>query len=113
KLMPWSYWIALIMILAEDFENQHPNSVRFKDYRLLALDGSCIDLDGWKPLANHFGRAKNGSSRGRTQARMVMLLFPLTRIALRYELTPLAEGERTVATRLLRGLRPKDLVLMD
>lgn len=113
KLMPWSFWIALIMILAEDFEDQHPNSVRFKDYRLLALDGSCIDLENWKPLANHFGRAKNGTSRGRTQARMTMLLFPMTRIPLRYELTPLAEGERTVASRLLRGLRPNDLILMD
>jgi hypothetical protein len=111
--MPWSYGIALVVILAGDFENQYPNSVRFKNFRLLDLDGTCIDLDDWKPLRSYFGTAKNGTSRGRTQARMVMLLFPRVRIPVRYELTPLAEGERTVAARLLEHLRPHDLVLMD
>lgn len=62
--------------------------------------------------AAHFGTAKNGSQRGRTQARMVLLEFPLARFPWRYELVPLAEGERTVAARLLTGLRQDDLVLM-
>jgi Transposase DDE domain len=113
KHMPWSFWIGLIMVLADSFEEQHPTSVRYKKFRLLALDGTCIDLDGWKRLRTHFGTAKNGSSRGRTQARMVLLEFPLVRLPLRYELVPLAQGERTVAARLLNGLRHDDLVLMD
>ena len=113
KLMPWSFWIGLIMVLVDSFEEQHPDTIRFKKFRLLALDGTCIDLDSWKKLSSHFGTATNGKSRGQTQARMVMLAFPMVRIPVRYELVPIAEGERTVASRLLNGLRRDDLVLID
>jgi hypothetical protein len=39
--------------------------------------------------------------------------LPLVRMPWRYELTPLAEGERTVAGRLVNNLSAHDLVLMD
>ena len=42
-----------------------------------------------------------------------MLQLPLVRLPWRYELSPLQEGERTVAERLLRDVRRNDLVLMD
>jgi hypothetical protein len=113
KLMPWSFWTSLIMVLVDTFDEQHPDIVRYKKFRLLALDGTCINLDSWHQLSSHFGTAKNGAARGRTQARMVLLEFPSVRLPLRYELVPLAEGERTVAARLLNGLRRDDLVLMD
>ena len=61
--MPWSFWINLIMVLVDSFEEQHPDIVRYKKFRLLALDGTCIDLDNWKKLSSHFGTAKNGKSR--------------------------------------------------
>ncbi len=113
KRMPWSFWISLIMVLVDTFEEQHPDIVRYKKFRLLALDGTCINLDSWHRLSSHFGTARNGSARGRTQARMVLLEFPTVRIPLRYELVPLTEGERTVAGRLLNGLRRDDLLLID
>jgi Transposase DDE domain len=113
KLMPWSFWIHLIRVLVDSFEEQHPDTVRYKKFRLLALDGTSIDLENWKKLSSYFGTAKNGKSRGQTQARMVLLAFPTVRIPVRYELVPLAEGERTVAARLLNGLRRDDLVLID
>lgn len=113
KLMPRGFWVALIPVLAERFQERHPSAVLYKGFRLLALDGTCINLEGWRALAAHFGAAKNGSARGRTQARMVLLEFPLVRLPWRYELVALAEGERTVAARLLDGLRRDDLVLMD
>jgi Transposase DDE domain len=113
KLMPWSFWTGLIMVLVDSFEEQHPDIVRYQKFRLLALDGTCINLDSWHQLSSHFGTAKNGSAPGQTQARMVLLEFPSVRVPLRYELVPLAEGERTVAARLLNGLRRDDLVLID
>ena len=79
KLMPWSYWAALVMILAKDFETQYPNSVRFKGFRLMSLDGTCIDLDDWTPLSELLRHGQKRHLAGRTQARMVMLLFPLVR----------------------------------
>lgn len=113
RKLPWSFWAALIVLLTDAFEQQHGARVRWKNFRLLALDGTTIALENWARLTDHFGSAGNGRGQARTQARMVMLQYPLVRIPWRYELTPLAEGERTVAGRLLTGLRADDLVLMD
>jgi len=113
KHLPWDFWVSLILVLAERFQEQHPAAVRYKGFRLLALDGTCLNLGAWSELKAHFGTARNGAARGRTQARMVLLEFPLVRFPWRYELVPLAQGERTVAARLLDGLSRHDLVLMD
>src|SRR3974390_1273260 len=37
RLMPMSFWIALIMILGDRFQDQHGKLVRWKQFRLLAL----------------------------------------------------------------------------
>jgi hypothetical protein len=113
KLMPLSFWTALIVVLTDAFETDHHDAVCFQGFRLLALDGTCINLPKSQALADHFGTAKNGRYKGPAQARMVMLQQPLVRLPWRYELVPLAEGERTVAARLLGSLHTKDLVLMD
>jgi hypothetical protein len=42
-----------------------------------------------------------------------MLLLATVRMPWRYELTPRDEGESTVAARLLKEIRPNDMVLMD
>jgi Transposase DDE domain len=113
RLLPWRFWVALILILTERFEAEHGDRVRFKRFRLLTLDGTCLNLANWKPLRDHFGTVSNGKGRRRAQARLVMLQLPLVRLPWRYELTPITEGERTVAARLLGDLRSDDLVLMD
>lgn len=113
KRMPLLFWTTLIGLLTERFEAEHARLVRWKQFRLLALDGSSIRLPQWKRLRDHFGAAKNGKSKGTVQARMVMLQLPLVRLPWRYELCPIDEGERTIATRLLRDVRRNDLVLMD
>jgi len=110
--MPLSFWASLLMLLAERFQEAHGKQLRWHEFRLIALDGTTINLPNWQALREHFGSAKNGKS-WRAQARMVMLQFPLARLPFRYELGTLAEGERAVASRLLAGLCRNDLVLMD
>jgi hypothetical protein len=110
--MPLSFWLALLVILGERFQQEHGDRLRWGEFRLIALDGTTVNLPNWKALRDHFGSAKNGKS-WRAQARMVMLQLPLARLPLRYELATLAEGERAVASRLLTGLCANDLVLMD
>jgi hypothetical protein len=113
RKLPWAFWVALLAVLSEQFEVDHGQQLRWQQFRLLALDGTTINLPNWKRLSEHFGTASNGKGSRATQARMVMLQFPQVRMPWRYELTPLAEGERTVAGRLLENLRANDLVLMD
>ena len=113
RRMPLGFWVALLLILSDRFEQDHGQWARWKKFRLLALDGTTVSLPNWQKLAEGFGVAKNGKGKGRVQTRMVMLQLPLVRLPWRYDLSPVAEGERTVARRLLGQVRPDDLVLMD
>lgn len=111
--MPLAFWVNLIIILGEQFQEQHRSLLTFHGYRLLAMDGTCIDMANWKRLKDHFGTAKNAQGDQNVQARMVMLQFPFTRLPYRYELCPLDNGEVTIARRLSQHLMTNDLVLID
>ena len=111
--MPMNFWVELIILLGEEFERQHGAMHYFRGFRVLAMDGTRIDLPECKALSAHFGTAKNAFGRQHPQARMVMLQFPFTRLPWRYELAPLSYGENTLAMRLAAHLRPRDLVLLD
>jgi len=111
--MPDGFWIALILLLGAAFQREHGRLTRYAGLRLLALDGTTINLPMWKRLRQHFGVARNGKGARRAQARLVMLQLPLVRLPLCYELTPLGQGEKTVAARLLAQVAHEDLVLMD
>jgi hypothetical protein len=111
--MPLSFWTALLLVLGERFHEQHAEWVYWKKFRLLALDGTTINLPHWKALQTHFGTAQNGKSKGRTQARLVMLQLPLVRMPWRYAVSPIGQGERTLAAELLEHVSAGDLVLLD
>jgi len=111
--MPWAFWVALVLILAERFEDQHADLIRFKHFRLLALDGTCLKLDRWSDLVARAGSSENGKGLPTPQARLVLLQLPLVRLPVRFELFPYSVGERTVATAVLEALRRDDLVLID
>ena len=141
KAMPLKYWVMLFMVLGELYELHHRRMLTFQGLRLLALDGTTIPLPHHKALGDYFGFARNQRSKRRDkeqakpkrptgqeagkcrseqepgkprpQARMVMLLLATVRMPWRYELTPRDEGESTVAARLLKDIRPNDMVLMD
>jgi hypothetical protein len=111
--VPWNFWVALLVVLTTRFEQDHGERLRWKRFRLLALDGTTVNLGNWQRLTSYFGSASRGKGRRQTQARLVMLQAPLVRLPWRYEITPLAEAEKTVAARLLAQAQPDDLVLMD
>lgn len=111
--MPQAFWIWLIFLLGQRFQQEHGKRLEFRGFRLLAMDGTCIELDGWKKLRDYFGSAKNASGLQRTQARMVMLQFPHVRMPLCYELCSISQGEASIARRLSKYLQENDLVLVD
>jgi Transposase DDE domain len=113
RRVPLALWTCLLLVLSERFEHAHGERLRWKRFRLLALDGTCVDLPNRQSLKQSYGCAKNGAGSWTPQARMVLLQFPLVRLPWRYELHPLAVGERTIAASLLRHVQADDLVLMD
>lgn len=110
--LPPALWMHLVLVLAENFQRQHAEHVRWKRFRLLMLDGSDIALPRWKPLLKHYGAAGSGTART-PQARMVMLALAQPRLPWRYEVVPQSCHEQTAASRLLQHLAGDDLVLMD
>jgi hypothetical protein len=113
RLVSVEFWRALLTLLSRRFEAAYGELIRWKGFRLLALDGTNISLPGWKRLAAYFGTAGNGRGMRTPQARMVMLQFPLARIPYRYELAPTKVSEKTLALRMIESLLPKDLLLLD
>lgn len=120
RLMPIDYWRALIFLLVERFESEHGGWMYWQGYRLLAIDGTTINLRREKCLIDHFGTAKNGKegkrSRPTPQARMVLLQSPLTRLPIAYEVTGVSgkgTSEKTMARKLITHVRPNDLLLID
>jgi hypothetical protein len=93
RRMPLAFWVNLIIILGEQFQEQHRSLLTFHGDRLLAVDGTCIDMANWKRLRDYFGTAKNARGRQSVQARMVMLQFPFIRLlveaAVKHAIDPL------------------------
>jgi hypothetical protein len=111
--MPLDFWVALALILADRFAREHEAMLRWKHFRLLALDGTLVNLPRWSALADYYGTAK-GSRGGRVpQARLVMLQFPMTRVPYRFALGPKRQAEKTMTEPLLKALHKDDLLLMD
>jgi hypothetical protein len=111
--MPLGFWIALIMLLADRFARQHEATLRWKHFRLLALDGTLVNLPRRAALAKSFGLGKGRRGGRSPQARLVLLQFPTTRIPYRFALGPKTEAEKTAAGTLLKSLLKDDLLLMD
>jgi hypothetical protein len=111
--MPLKFWINLIIILGENFHAEHADLHQFRGFRILAMDGTRLNLPDRRALKRHFGTARNKSGDHNAQARMVLLQFPFTRLPYRYELAPLRDGEVTIALRQVAHLQRGDLVLMD
>lgn len=112
--MPLAYWMALLSLLVERFQRAHSESLYFRGFRLLAIDGTTLALPNDQRLRKHFGTPKNGQrKRAHPQARMVMLTLPGTRIPIAYELAPTRTSEMALAKPLLNQVRQNDLLLMD
>jgi hypothetical protein len=110
--LPHDLWMHLLLVLAENFQRQYAEHVRWKRFRLLMLDGSDIALPRWQRLLKHYGAAGSGTART-PQARMVMLALAQPRLPWRYEVVPQSCHEQTAASRLLQHLAADDLILMD
>jgi hypothetical protein len=111
--MPSEFWVALFILLGEQFQTLYADVVRWRRFRLMAIDGSDILLPDWPALREHFGTANNAGGTHGGQARLVLLQFPQARLPYAYALEPIKVGEISMARQLLRGLRSNDLILLD
>jgi Transposase DDE domain len=111
--MPTEFWVALFFLLAGQFQRLYAPVVRWRRFRLMALDGTTLRLPDWPAVREHFGTARNAQGSHGAHARMVLLQFPQARLPYAYALEPITVGEVRMARQLLQGLCPDDLVLLD
>jgi len=112
--MPLAFWMVLLTLLADWFQREHARHLDFRGFRLLALDGTTLTLPNEQRLREHYGTPRNGQRKQACpQARMAMLTLPGVRIPIGFEVSPLSDCELVLAERLMRHVRPNDLVLMD
>lgn len=114
KRMSLKFWMALLMILTRQFQQQHSRHVYVDGFRLLAMDGTTFAVPKVARLIDYYGRPKNGArKKAAPQARMVLLTLPGMRIPIAYEVSPLSDSELTLAQRLMKHICKNDLLLMD
>ena len=86
----------------------------YRDWRLVSLDGSCLDIADERANAAAFGRP--AASRGASaypQLRFVALVENGTRVLFGTRLGPYSSGETSLAKGALTALRPGMLCLAD
>jgi hypothetical protein len=86
----------------------------YRDWRLVSLDGSCLDVADTAANSAAFGSP--GASRGESafpQLRFVALVENGTHVLFGARLGRYTEGERTLAHEVLAALRPGMLCLAD
>ena len=51
--MPLAFWMALVTILAQRFQQDHSQHLNFRGFRLLAMDGTTLALPNVQRLREH------------------------------------------------------------
>jgi hypothetical protein len=113
QAMPSAFWVALLLLLVEQFQRLYDTVIRWRRFRLMAIDGTELQLPDWPDLRDHFGTANNAGGTHGAHARLVLLQFPLARLPYAHSLAPIKDGEISLARQLLRGLPADALVLLD
>jgi hypothetical protein len=100
--------------LIKEFYTDNDASVQlWNGYRLLAVDGSCINLPDTRELADVYGRANNQTGIGVVQARFSALYDVLNKFVIDGSLSPLSISEGALALPHLAFSKKGDLIIYD
>ncbi len=101
-------------VLVNEFYTDNDLSVKlWNGFRLLAVDGSRLNLPNTKELVSYYGETKNQNTSGVVQARVSVLYDVLNNYVLDGVLSPLKIGEGKLAIEHLKSCKSNDLVIFD
>ena len=109
------FWRNLWRVLTHRFDVRFSSSLLWRNtFRLLAVDGSDVDLPTAPQVARFFGRPRNQrGQRRQPQAKLVALCSVLTGFCFDFKLVSKRFTEHHALRHFIRRLRYNDLVLMD
>ena len=115
KQLTMGFWRKLWEHLVSRFEAKFTSSLLWKGtFRVLAIDGSDVDLPNAPKVARFFGRPRNQQGEGRQpQAKLVALCSVFTGFCCAFKLIAKPFTEHQALQHLIRKLRINDLVLAD
>lgn len=100
--------------LISEFYTDNELGVRlWKGHRLLAVDGSTINLPFSKELAQKYGYARNQTGDTNVQGRVSVLYDSLNNLVIDASLDPRGTAERTLALAHLGHCIANDLIIFD
>jgi hypothetical protein len=100
--------------LVKEFYSDNDLSIKlWNGFRLLAVDGTRINLPETEELANIYGKTKNQSNTGVVQARSSVLYDVLNNLVIDSKLSPLKIGEISLAKEHLSQAKKGDLIIYD
>lgn len=104
----------LSSVITDNYYMQgNQNIKRFKDFRILAVDGSKITLPFTEQLKISFGESKNQTNTSIVQARSSVLYDVLNRLVLDSVLENIKTGERELALSHKGHWKEGDLIIYD
>jgi hypothetical protein len=113
KIKPEVFNYLSSVITDNYYVQGNQNIKRFKDFRVLAVDGSKITLPFTEQLKISFGESKNQTNTSIVQARCSVLYDVLNRLVLDSVLENIKTGERELALSHKRHWKENDLIIYD
>jgi hypothetical protein len=114
KALPLRFFLLLFADVVERFTGQFAGRFRWKDRRLLGIDGMDVDLPNHPHLRRVFPPPSNQHGAvAHPQGRLVGLVGLWDGLCYAFRWTTLAVGEQPSARRLFQRLTALDLVLAD
>jgi hypothetical protein len=98
----------------EYFESHAIHKKLWHGYRLVAIDGSSLNLPDEPSLSAYFGKSKNHTSTDSTTARVSVAYDVLNKLVLDAQISNMDIGEHTLAKAHISKLSPgKDILIFD
>lgn len=115
KQLTIGFWRSLWKHLVNRYKETFTASLLWKNtHRLLAVDGSDVDLPNAPQIVQSFPRPRNGKGEARRpQAKLVTLCSVFTGFCFAFKLIGKPFTEHHALKHFMRQLRHNDLVLMD
>lgn len=92
---------------------QHFEPVRWRNLRLLAMDGSMSELPNTEAVSEHFGVWHPHAGGTCAKARLSQMFDVLNKVTIEALIAPKDQGERALAVQHCQHLAENDLVLLD
>lgn len=113
KINPLAFDFLSSVLVSEFYTDNQLGVSLWKGHRLLAVDGSTINLPFSKTVAQKYGYARNQTGDTTIQGKSSVLYDTLNHLVIDASLNPRGTAERTLALDHLNSCMANDLILFD